>query len=135
MESLYQLDLDAKVLKKWKVENIVPHGGMSGNVRLHVSPDGKTLLMDVEMDEKERKNWDGPPAGIWTLDLATEKTVRLTPKTLYAWDCHWLDADNILFVSQASGEKNQPIYRMSVTGNGKDRKQLVKDGRLPCASK
>ena len=105
MENLYQVDLDGKVLKQWKIEMLVPHGGMSGNVRLHSSPDGKTLLMDVEMDEKERKGWDGPPASIWTMDLATEKVTRLTPKTLYAWDCHWLDADDILCVSQAARGK------------------------------
>jgi TolB protein len=134
MLNLYQLDLDAKILKKWAVEKLVPHGGMSGNVRLDASPDGKTLLMDIEMDEKERKGWDGPPASIWTLDLATEKTARLTPESLYAWDCHWLDApDSILFVSQGPGEKNPSIYRMSAKGQGKDRKLLVKDASIPGA--
>jgi len=136
MQSLYLLDLNAKVLKKWPIEKIVPHGGMSGDVRLDASPDGKTLLMDIEMDEKERKGWDGPPPSIWVLDLATEKTTRLTPKSLYAWDSHWLDApDSILFLSQSPGEKNPAIYRMSTTGQGKDRKLLVKDARVPGTSK
>lgn len=134
MENLYRLDLDAKVLKKWSIEKLVPHGGMSGDVRMSISPDGKTLLMDIEMDEKERKGWDGPPPAIWTLDLATEKVTRLTPKTLYAWDCNWIDVNNILFVSQAAGEKSPSISRMSVTGGGKDRKLLVKDARLPSTS-
>lgn len=131
MENLYLLDLDAKILKKWAVEKLISHGGMSGDVRMDASPDGKTLLMDVEMDEKERKGWDGPPASIWMLDLATEKATRLTPKSLYGWDCHWLDADNILFVSRAANEKTPSIYRMSLNGQGKDRKLLVKDARLP----
>ena len=135
MANLYQLDLDAKVLKKWDVEKIVPRGGMSGDVRLDVSPDGKTLLMDIEMDEKERKGWEGPPSAIWAMDLATEKVKRLTPKALYGWDSHWLDGDNIVFISQAAGEKAQPIYRMSVTGNGKDKKKLVEEGRLPSVSR
>jgi Tol biopolymer transport system component len=92
--------------------------------------------MDVEMNEKERKGWDGPPAAIWTLDLATEKVTRLTPKTLYAWDCHWLDApDSILFVSQGAGEKEASIYRMSTTGQGKDRKLLIKNARIPGTSR
>lgn len=134
MENLYQLDLDAKVLKKWKVEALAPHGGMSGDVRLHASADGKTLLMDIEMDEKERKGWDGPPPSIWLLDLATEKAARLTPKTLYAWDCHWLGSDAILFTGQEAGEKNPSIYRMSLNGQGKDRKLVVKDARLAVAA-
>ncbi len=134
MDYLYQLDPDAKVLKKWKVEKIVPKASMSGNTRLHASADGKTLLMDIEMDEKERKGWDGPPDAIWTFDLATEKTTRLTPKTLYGWDCHWLTADSILFVSENPGEETTNIYRMSVSGGGKDRKLLVKDAILPSAA-
>lgn len=135
METLYHLDLDAKVLKKWKIEKLVPGGDMSGDVRLDVSPDGKTLLMDINMDEKERKGWEGPPSAIWTMDLATEKVKRLTPKALYGWESHWLDADNIVFISQAAGEKAQPIYRMSLTGDGKDKKVLVKEGRVPSVSK
>jgi TolB protein len=136
MENLYLLDLDAKVLKKWQIEKLVPRGSMSGDVRLDASPDGKYLLMDVEMDEKERKGWDGPPAAIWKLDLTTEKATRLTPKTLYGWDSHWLDApDSILFVSQNPGEEAQSIYRMSATGDSKDRKLLVKNGRGPGTSR
>lgn len=136
MESLYLLDLDAKVLKQWPIAKLVPRGGMSGDVRLDASLDGKYLLMDIEMDEKERKGWDGPPASIWKLDLATEKATRLTPKTLSGWDSHWLDApDSILFVSQNPEDDMQSIYRMSTTGDGKDRKLLVKNGRSPGTSR
>jgi len=136
MENLYRLDLHAKVLKKWVVAKLVPRGGMSGDIRLDASPDGKKLLMDVEMDEKERKDWDGPPPSIWVLDLDTEKATRLTPKTLYAWDCHWLDAPaSILFISQAPDEKAPSIYQMSASGQGKDRKLLVKDARGPGTSR
>lgn len=135
MESLYRLDLEAHVLKKWTIEKLVPHGGMSGDSHLDASPDGSTLLMDVEMDEKERKDWDGPPPAIWMLDLATNKVTRLTPKTLYAWDCHWLSApESILFTSQALGENDPSIYRMSMAGQGKDRKRLIKNARGPGAS-
>jgi TolB protein len=106
---------------------------MSGDVRLHPSRDGNTLLMDVEMDEKTRKGWDGPPPAIWTLDLATQKVTRLTPKLLYAWDCHWLDAADILFTGQAQGEKEQSIWRMSVANDGKDRQRLIKNARMASA--
>lgn len=41
MESLYQLGLDATVMKKWKIEQLIPQGGMSGDSRFSVSPDGK----------------------------------------------------------------------------------------------
>lgn len=134
MENLYHLDLDATVLKKWNIEKLVPKGGMSGDVRLDVSPDGKTLLMDIEMAETERKGWDGPPPAVWKMDLATEKVARVTPKSLYAWDCHWCGPDAIVFCSQAAGEESPSIYRMSLEGNGEDRKLLVKNARLPGVS-
>src|SRR5262249_26691854 len=113
MENLYRLDLDGKALKKWAIEKIVPRGAMSGNVRFDAAPDNRTLLMDVEMDEKERRGWDGPPPAIWLFDLMTETATRLTPPSLYAWDGHWLDAPgSILLLSQASGEATPSIYRM-----------------------
>lgn len=136
MENLYLLDLNAKVLKKWPIATLVPKGGMSGDSRLDAAPDGKTLLMDVEMDEKERKNWDGPPAAIWLLDLKTEKATRLTPKALYGWDCHWLEAPkSILFVSQGAEDETQSICRMSVDHQGQDCETLVKDARGPGTSR
>jgi TolB protein len=135
MEHLYLQGLNGKTIKKWAIEKLIPNGDMSGDTRLDVSPDGKTLLMDIGMNEEsERKDWDGPLPAIWALDLATEKATRLTPKSLYAWDGQWLDADSILFVSQDAGENQQSIYRMSATGHGKDRKRLVKDARTPSTS-
>ncbi|MFL6528131.1 MAG: translocation protein TolB [Chthoniobacterales bacterium] len=134
MENLYQLSLDGSVMKKWPIEQLVPHGGMSGNVRLNISPDGKTLLLDVEMDEKERKGWDGPPPAIWTIDLQSEKATRQTPETLYAWDSNWCGEECVVFASQTAGEKNPSIYRMSLGTDGKDKKLLVKNATLPSAA-
>ena len=136
MERLYRQGLDGKTKKDWLLSSLVAEGGMNGDSRLAVSADGKTLLMDIEMNEEsDRKEWDGPLPALWTLDLATEKTKRLTPKTLYAWDGQWLGTDSILFVSQAAGQSEQSIYRMSRAGQGKDRKRLVKNARVPSAAK
>lgn len=135
MESLYRLDLSGNVVKQWRIEQIVPRGGMSGDVRLAAAPDGRTLLMDVEMDERERPGWDGPPPAIWLFDLAAETSRRLTPPTLYAWNCAWLDApDSILFLSQDRGETTPSIYRMTTNRNGADRQLLVRNARTPSAS-
>src|SRR5262245_46414157 len=135
MESIYRLDLAGNVVKQWRIEQIVPRGGMSGDIRLAASPDGRTLLMDVEMAERERPGWDGPPPSIWLFDLEAGRSRRLTPPTLYAWDCAWLDApDSILFLSQARGETTPSIYRMTTNGKGADRKLLVRNARTPSAS-
>ena len=136
MEHLFRQGLDGKTIQKWAVEKLIPNGDMSGDTRLSVSPDGKTLLMDIGMNEEsDRKDWDGPLPAVWALDLATEKATRLTPKTVYAWDCFWLNPDSVLFLSQEAGEKESSIYRMSVAGHGKDLKRLVKDARTPSASR
>jgi TolB protein len=135
MESIYRLDLSGNVVKQWRIEQIVPRGGMSGDVRLAASPDGRSLLMDVEMAERERPGWDGPPPSIWLFDLEAGTSRRLTPPTLYAWDCAWLDApDSILFLSQARGETTPSIYRMTASGKGADRRLLVRNARTPSAS-
>lgn len=83
------------------------------------------------MNEKERKGWDGPPPSIWTMDLATEKVTRRTPRALYAWDSCWLGNDAIVFASQLPGDEKPSIYRMSLGSDDKEKKVLVKGARLP----
>jgi TolB protein len=133
MTNIYQLGLDGSVLAQWKLEKIVPNGNMSGDGRIDVSPDGKRLLLSIDMgEEHNRKDWDGPPPALWSFDLTTQISVRLTPKKLFAWDGCWLDHENILFLDQPVGEKEASIYRMST--DGKNLKRLIKNARLPSVS-
>jgi len=106
---------------------------MSGDGRIDVSPNGKFLLLSIDMgEEHNRKDWDGPPPALWTFEIATQKAVRVTPKKLFGWDGCWIDNDNILFLSQPAGEKSASLYRMSI--DGKDLKRLIADARIPSVS-
>jgi TolB protein len=136
MTNIYRLDLKGAVLAKWSVKTIVPNGDMSGDGRIAVSPDGKRLLLGIDMgEEAERKDWDGPVPALWAFDLATQKATRVTPAKIFGWDGCWLDNDNILFLSQDANEKEPSIYRMSLGKTGKDRKLVTKNARMPSASK
>jgi TolB protein len=133
MTNIYQIGLDGAVRTQWKIDKIVPKGDMSGEGRIDVSPDGKRLLLSIDMGEESgRKDWDGPLPALWALDLQSQKATRLTPKKLFGWDGVWIDNDNILFLSRAAGEKNDSIYRMST--DGKNLKRLIKNGRFPSVS-
>lgn len=132
--NIYQISLDGAVLAKWPVEKVIPNGGMSGEGRIDVSPDGKRLLLSIDMgEEHQRKDWDGPPPALWTLEITPQRAVRLTLKTLFGWDGCWIDNDNILFLNQASSEKEASIYSMST--NGKNLKRLIKNARMPSVSR
>jgi TolB protein len=131
--NVYQLDLNGAVLDQWKIEKIIPNGDMSGDGRIDVSPNGKFLLLSIDMgEEHNRKDWDSPPPALWTFEIATQKTVRITPKILFGWDGCWIDNDNILFLSQPAGEKSAALYRMSI--HDKNLKRLIKNARFPTAS-
>jgi TolB protein len=135
MTNVYRLDLKGAVLGQWKIETIVPNGNMSGDGRITVSPDGKRLLLSIDMgEEHDRKDWDGPPPALWSFDISTQKATRITPEKIFGWDGCWLDNNNILFLSQNAGEKEPSIYRMSLGKKGKDRKLVIKNGRMPSAS-
>lgn len=133
MSNIYQIGLDGTVVAQWKITKIVPEGDMSGDGRIDVSPDGKRLLLSIDMGEESgRKDWDGPVPALWAFDLQSKKATRLTPKKLFGWDGVWLDNDNILFLSRAAVEKQNSIYRMST--DGKNLKRLIKNARFPSVS-
>src|SRR6267378_1868910 len=124
MTNIYQISLDGRVLAQWKIEKAIPNGGMSGDGRITVSPDGELLLLSIDMgEEHNRKDWDGPPPALWTFEIATQKVVRITPKTLFGWDSCWIDSTNILCLSQEEGKKTASLYRMSI--DGKNLKRLI----------
>ena len=133
MTNIYRLGLDGAVLAQWKIGKIIPNGDMSGDARIDLSPNGKRLLLGIDMsEESNRKDWDGPFPALWSFDLDSEHSLRLTPKKLFGWDGCWIDNDNILFLSRAAGEKEDSIYRMST--NGKDLKRLINGARMPSVS-
>jgi TolB protein len=133
MTNIYRIGLDGTVLKQWRIEKIVPNGGMSGDGRIALSPDGKHLLLSVDMGERStRTDWDGPPPALWTLEIATGRAVRITRPTIFGWDGCWIDNNNILFLSQPSGDKSASIYRMSV--DGKNLKRLIRNALFPTAN-
>jgi TolB protein len=79
-------------------------------------------------EEHNRKDWDGPVPALWTFEIARQRAVRVTPKTLFGWDGCWMDNENILFLSQATGEATASIYRMSLTG--RNLKRLITNARM-----
>jgi len=133
MTNIYQLGLDGAVRTQWNISKIMPKGDMSGDGRIDVSPDGKRLLLSIDMaEESGRKDWDGPLPALWAFDLKSQKATRLTPRKLFGWDGVWLDNDNILFISRDVGEGENSIYRMSA--DGKNLKRLIKNARFPSVS-
>jgi TolB protein len=133
MTNIYRIGLDGTVLSHWRIEKIVPGGGMSGDGRIAVSPDGKRLLLSVDMAEQStRTDWDGPPPALWTFEIATGKAVRITRPTIFGWDGCWIDNNNVLFLRQPAGEKSASIYRMSL--DGKNLKRLIRNALFPTVS-
>jgi len=130
--NIYRIALDGSIQAQWQIGKIMPNGGMTGEARIDISPDGHRLLLSVDMDEEyDRKDWDGPVPALWSFDLSTGAAVRLTSKNLFAWDGCWLDDTNILFVSQRPGDKQAALYRAT----GKNLKRLIENVHRPSVSK
>jgi TolB protein len=134
LDKISQLDLDGTELRTWDLHALFPAAGLTSSSRMAVSPDGNTLLLDVEaVDEVEREDSGGPPPAIWTLDLAAGKVTRLTPKGFFDWNGSWLSGEEILFVSQGDKEKQPSLHRMS--RHGDNRKKLFKNANAPSVSR
>jgi TolB protein len=133
LDNIYHIDLDGNVLKKWELSKILADASMNSGCRLSVSPDGNSLLMDVDCgSEHERKNWDGPQPAVERLDLTADKAVRISGKDDYVWQPFWLTANEFLCIMQKESENQASIYRMSL--DGKNPKLVVKHARTPTAS-
>jgi len=134
LTKIYKIGTDGAELKSWPIEGLVPKGSFSSASQFAVSPDGGTLLMGAEIDEPiKRKDWEGPLPTLWTMDLATQKTTRLTPTGFFAWEGRWLSAEEIIFASQADNEKEPSLHRMTLPG--KERKLILKKANSPSASR
>jgi TolB protein len=110
LDNIYQIDLDGNVLKKWELAKILTDASMNGGDRLSVSPDGKSLLIDVDCgSEHERKNWDGPQPAIEKFDLSGDKAVRVTGKDDFVWEPFWLSGNDFLCIIQKENENQASI--------------------------
>ena len=135
MKNIYRFGLDGTEIAHWDIAKTIPNGGMSGNDRIDVSPDGQKLLLGIDMNEDaHRKTWDGPLPAVWTFDLTSKKATRITPKKLFGWDGCWIDDSSILFLSQGATEKTASLYRMALTG-GTPSKPIAKDVSQPTVSR
>ena len=135
MKNIYRIGLDGATLEQWDIKKSITNGDMSGDGRIDVSPDGQKLLLGIDMgEEAHRKDWDGPLPALWTLDLASKKGTRITPKKLFGWDGCWVDGSTILFLSQAVGDKTAALYKMTLPA-GTTSKPLAKDVRYPTVSR
>jgi TolB protein len=135
LTNLYQFALDGAEIKKWSLHSLFAKGGMNSGSSAAVSPDGKTLLLDVDMEEEEANmpDWDGPPPSLWMLEIASQKATRLSPKGVLAWHGCWLNSKEIVFTSQSAKEKEPTIYRMNIAE--KDRKAVLKNANNPSAAR
>ncbi len=135
LDRIYHFSVEGKELARWEVKKLFPEGAFSSGSRFTMSPDGKRMLMEVEMDEEDVTNpgWDGPPPALWLWEMATGKTTRLTPKGLLATEGCWQNNEKILYVSQTAREKSPVLSEMTLAE--KNRKPLLRNAVSPTVSR
>ncbi|WP_454782230.1 TolB family protein [Legionella sp. WA2022007384] len=132
LDSIYWQDFEGRLIKKWRINDIIPQASMSSASHLHVAPDGKKLIMDIDMDEEiHRNNWNEPPLALWTFDLSSEKATRITHKGRLAWSPFWINSEEFIFLEQEVKEKHPTLFRGSLKSASKT--LLLKDVQTPSA--
>jgi TolB protein len=130
---LYHFALDGSLIKQWDVGKLTGGCSMSSGGRLDVSPSGRRMILDVDLNEEStRRNWDFPPPGIFVLDLENDSAKRVTAKGAYAAEPVWLNNDEFLCVIESENENDPSLYRVSI--DGKNPKRLVKRVQTPSVS-
>jgi TolB protein len=117
LENMFRVSLDGRRLWTASLARLFPAGGLNSGARMAPSPDGRSLLVDVDMDEDTAaKDWDGPPPAVFLVDLETETSRRLTAKGLLAWQPAWLDATQFLCTVQRERDRTPVVARLPVAG-------------------
>jgi TolB protein len=121
-KNIYRVALDGAVIAQWEIAKLIPVEYLTSGARIDVSPDAGRLLITVDY----RRNDEAPPPSLWSFDLNTQTTIRLTtPRELWVGGGCWLDNDNILFETEPPDGAGRAIYRISI--DGKDVKRLIKN--------
>jgi TolB protein len=116
LTNIYQIDLNGKALAQWKISDALPNADMNSNDRMARSDDGKSFLVDADLNEEGQiKSWEGPPPAVFLFDISTGKAHKISPAKVYAWDPFWLDAGDYLFTSTIDG-RHFGIYKASLSG-------------------
>jgi TolB protein len=133
LNTLYLLDLEGGELNKWTLQSLFPNGSFNSGSTFAVSNDGQKMLMEVDMDNEQANlpDWEGPPPSVWVLNLKTQQSRRLTPKGVLASHPSWVDPEHFVFASQNGKEKNPSIFIGSLTGP--DHKVVIRNGSNPSA--
>jgi TolB protein len=130
---IYQLDLNGKVSKQWKIAEALSEADLNSNDRFDPAEDGKSLLLDADLNEEGHiKAWEGPPPAIFLFDINTGKSKRISPPKVYAWDPCWLNAEEYVFTCTTDG-RHFGIYKLSLTG--KEPQLLLKNASGATVSK
>lgn len=135
LDEVRQFALDGQELRHWPIASLVREGSFSSGSQLAISPDGKTLLLDVEMQEEEANlpDWDGPPPAVWRVDFEGGAAKRLTPKGVLGSEPCWLDAATIMYVSQSAKEKTPSVYQLPASGG--DPQRVLTNASNPSVSR
>jgi TolB protein len=122
LTNIYQIDLRGEALAQWKISDALPNADMNSNDRIVRSDDGKSFLVDADLNEEGPiKSWEGPPPAIFLFDISAGKARRISPAKVYAWDPFWIDAATYLCNSTIDG-RHFGIYKASLSG---EKPQLV----------
>jgi TolB protein len=134
LDRLMQCDLQGELLKSWDLHQLSPEASFSSGARLDVALDGKSMLLDADLNEETtRKGWDGAPPSLWKLDLETSKVTRLSAKGTFDWEPRWVAADEYLFITMPGGQTTISVYRQKLDGSG--RKLVLRNARMPSAGR
>ena len=131
MHTIYQIDLEGNVLKKWNLSELQNAGSLASDSRLSVSPNETKLLVSRPVKHTGKGLWV-EQNGVFTFDLRTTTMTRVSSEADSVSDACWLTNHEFLCKAQKEREERDGIYRMSI--DGKNLKRLIKNGRFPSVS-
>lgn len=133
MDSIFKYDLKGNIVKTIDIyETFGRDYYMTSFTRFIFTPDNRFIIFNCGTDEI-MKNDVGPLEAIFTYNTKSKEILRLTPRSIYAFDLNTGDDRSVIFAGSGENDSLSNIYRVDLAG--KNLGLIHNNGSRPTMSK
>ena len=111
LDNVYVVNLSGDIMSSYKIAALSKAMGASSSDRFIFTDDNKKIVFSEDVDEPGES--DGPPSAVFIYDIASKKTLRLSPKGYFANEV-FVKGNKVLFTASKLNSPVQNVFSVDV---------------------